>query len=197
MEISETINKKAAIIGIAGAAFYFLSVLLFLVTKLEWALTLWEIMTVVGAIIILIVLTEIAEKNKMKGIYRKFLSIALSGTVIITSIAHFTSIGVIRKLAAQGESVPDYFKIGYFPSVEMTLDYIAWGFFMGFSFFILFLGIRNQPLKTISAACSALCFTGFIGSFFLEYLWYPAPFGYGFGFLIMCIFILRQKQSGD
>lgn len=194
MEISKAINKKTAIVGITGVTLYFLSVLLFLITKLEWALTLWEIMTVAGAIIILIVLNEIADKHNIKGIYRTFLSIALSGTVMITSIAHFTSIGVIRKLAAQGESVPDYFKIGYFPSVEMTLDYIAWGFLMGFSFFILFLGVRDKPLKMISAACSALCFTGFVGSFFLEYLWYPAPLGYGFGFLIMCILMLRQKN---
>lgn len=184
-------------IGIAGVTLYFLSVLLFLITKLEWALTLWEIMTVAGAIIILTVLTEIAEKNKIKGIYRTLLSIALSGTVTVTSAAHFISIGVVRPLAAQGEPIPDYFKIGYFPSMEMTLDYIAWGFFMGFSFFILFLGVREKPLKIISAACSALCFTGFIGSFFLEVLWYPAPFGYGFGFLILCIFLLRQKQNRD
>lgn len=133
----------------------------------------------------------------MKGIYRTFMLIALSGTVIITSIAHFTSIGVTRKLVAHGCSIPDYFKIGYFPSVEMTLDYIAWGLFMGFSFLTLFLGVKNKPLKIISITCSTLCFAGFIGSFFREYLWYPAPLGYGFVFLIMCIFILRQKQNGD
>lgn len=184
-------------IGILGVTLYFLSVLFFLITKLEWALTVWEIMTVLGAIIILIVLTEIADKNNMKSIYRTFMLIACSGTVLLTSVAHFTSIGVIRKLVAQGKAIPDYLRIGYFPSVEMTLDYIAWGLFMGFSFFILFLGIRNKPLRMISITCSVLCFTGFIGSFFLEVLWYPAPFGYGFGFLIMCIFILRQKQNRD
>lgn len=197
MKTSKTISKKVAIIGVVGVTLYFLSVLFFLITKLEGALTLWEIMTILGAIIILIVLIEIADKNNIKGIYRTFMLIAHSGTVITTSIAHFTSIGVIRKLVAQGQSIPDYFKIGYFPSVEMTLDYIAWGLFMGFSFLILFLGVRNKPLKIISITCSILCFTGFIGSFFSEYLWYPAPLGYGFGFLIMCIFILHQKQNSD
>lgn len=182
-------------IGIAGVTLYFLSVLFFLITKLEWALTLWEIMTVVGAIVIFIVLTEIADKNNMYSKYRTFMLIACSGTVMITSVAHFTSIGVIRRLAAQGQTIPDYFKIGNFPSVEMTLDYIAWGFFMGFTFLNLFLGVRNKPLRTISIICSVLCFTGFIGSFFLEYRWYPAPLGYGFGFLILCILILCQKQD--
>lgn len=182
-------------IGIVGVTLYFLSVLFFLITKLEWALTLWEIMTIVGAIVILIVLTEIADKNNMKSIYRTFMLIACSGTVLITSVAHFTSIGVIRMLVAQGKTIPDYLRIGYFPSVEMTLDYIAWGFFMGFTFLNLFLGVRNMPVRMISISCSVLCFTGFIGSFFLEYLWYPAPLGYGFGFLILCIIILRQKQD--
>lgn len=195
MEMSKTVSKKVAMIGILGVTLYFLSVLFFLITKLEWALTVWEIMTVLGAIIILIVLTEIADKNNMKSIYRTFMLIACSGTVLLTSVAHFTSIGVIRKLVAQGKAIPDYLRIGYFPSVEMTLDYIAWGFFMGFSFLNLFLGVRNKPLGMISITCSVLCFMGFVGSFFLEYLWYPAPLGYGFGFLILCIFVLCQKQD--
>lgn len=193
MEITRTLNKKVAMIGIVGVTLYFLSVLFFLITKLEWALTLWEIMTIVGAIIILIVLTEIADKNNMKSRYRTFMLIACSGTVMITSVAHFTSIGVVRKLVAQGKSIPDYLRIGYFPSVEMTLDYIAWGFFMGFTFLNLFLGVRDKQLRMISITCSVLCFMGFVGSFFLEYLWYPAPLGYGFGFLILCIFVLRHE----
>lgn len=63
VEISKTISKKAAVIGIVGVTLYFLSILLFLITKLEGALTLWEIMTVLGAILILIVFTEIADKK--------------------------------------------------------------------------------------------------------------------------------------
>lgn len=78
MEMSKTISKKVAMIGIVGVTLYFLSVVFFLITKLEWALTVWEIMTVLGAIIILIVLTEIADKNDMKGIYRTLMLIACS-----------------------------------------------------------------------------------------------------------------------
>lgn len=187
------ISKKVSVIGIIGVIVYFLSVLFFLITRLEWALTLWEIMTIVGAIIILIVLVEIANKNNMKDVYCTFMMTTHSGTIIITSIAHFINIGVIRKLVAQGQLVPDCFKIGCFPSVEMTLDYIAWGFFMGISFLIMFLGVKNKILKAIFITCSVLCFVGFIGSFFLEYLWYFAPLGYGFGFLIICIFTLQHK----
>lgn len=189
--------KKFAIAGFACELVYFFSVTLFLITKNDLALTLWEIMTVIGAIVMLIVLTSISEVYNIKSLYRKFMLISLSGTVFITSIAHFTNIGVIRKLASQGESIPDYFKIGFFPSLEMTLDYIAWGLFMGFAFLSLFLGINNKTLKIFSVSCSILCFTGFIGSFFFEYLWYPAPLGYGIGFLIMCIYIQKNAVNSD
>ena len=189
------INKKVLKSGIIVEILYFITVLLFIITHLEWALTLWEIMTVIGAVIILIVLIEIADKNNVKNIYRSLILIFASGTVFITSIAHFTSIGVIRILESQGQIIPNYFKIGYWPSLEMTLDYTAWGFFMGFTFLFLGLGIKNKILKIISIICSILCFIGFIGTFFKEYLWYAAPLGYGLGFLIICIIILYKKNT--
>lgn len=188
------INAKIIGTGIIVEILYFITVSLFIITHLDWALTLWEIMTVVGAIIILIVLIEIADKTNIKNKYRSLILIFTSGTLFITSIAHFTSIGVIRILESQGQSIPNYFKIGYWPSLEMTLDYTAWGFFMGFAFLFLGLGIKNNILKVISITCSVLCFIGFIGTFFMEYLWYAAPLGYGLGFLIMCIFILYKKN---
>lgn len=150
-------------------------------------------MTVIGAFIMLIVMTVLTEEYRIKPIFRRFMLISLSGTVFLTSIAHFTSIGVIRKLLSQGVSVPDYFKIGFSPSLEMTLDYIAWGLFMGLAFLALYFGINNKTLKIFSISCSILCLIGFVGNFFLESLWYAAPFGYGFVFLIMCIYILKSK----
>lgn len=187
--------KKSAIIGILCELLYFFAVTLFLITKTEWALTLWEVMTVIGAIIILIILTVISDIYNLKPMYRRLMLCSLSGTVFITSIAHFTSIGVVRVLSAKGEIIPDYFKIGFFPSLEMTLDYTAWGLFMGFAFLLLFLGISDKILRIFSISCSMLCFIGFIGSFFFEYLWYPAPLGYGFGFLMMCIYILKKATN--
>lgn len=189
------IDIKIIKTGIITEILYFITVSLFIITKQEWALTLWETMTVVGAIIILVVLIEITDKVNMKNIYRTLILIFTSGTLFITSIAHFTSIGVIRLLESQGQLIPNYFKIGYWPSLEMTLDYTAWGFFMGFTFLFLGLGIKNKILKIISIICSILCFIGFIGTFFKEYLWYAAPLGYGLGFLIICIIILYKKNT--
>ena len=182
-------TKKAAAAGIIGEAVYFLSMTLFLASQAEWALTLWEIMSVAGAVLILVVLAVVTEN--MKSLCRTLMLIAASGTIFITAIAHITSIGAVRRLAAQGEPIPDYFKIGKFPSIEMSLDYTAWGLFMGLAFLCLFLGTKTKRLKVLSMICTLLCFSGFVGSFFSENLWYPAPMGYGFGFLVMCIFWLK------
>ena len=187
--------KKAAIAGIAGEILYFISMALFLVTQAGAALTFWEAMTVAGAVIMLIVLAVIADQYKMQQIYHKLMLIALSGTVFLTSAAHFTSIGVIRKLESQGISVPVYFKIGASPSIEMTIDYAAWGFFMGFAFLALFLGIKEKAIKSCSVICGILCLCGFAGSFISDSFWYAAPLGYGIGFLVMCIFVLRSAKA--
>lgn len=190
-------NRRSSAIGICGTLLYFLFVLIYLITKSNWALTLWEVMTVLGAVIMYILFSQIAKQHNINDLCRTIMLSALSGTVIVTSIAHMTSIGVIRPLEARGQVIPDYFKIGYFPSVEMTLDYIAWGLFMGIAFGVLSLGVKKKPLKIISAVCSILCLAGFIGSFFQDFLWYPAPLGYGFGFLIMCIVMLPNKVQSE
>ncbi len=188
-------TRTAAEIGIAGVSVYFASVALFIATKYEWALTLWEIMTVVGAALELAVLTIFADKLEIRGLYRTFMLISLSGMAIITSVAHITSIGAVRKLAADGVAVPDWLKIGKFPSIEMSMDYTAWGLFMGAAFLFFFLGTKVRSVKIISLIITVLCFTGFIGSFFAESLWYPAPMGYGFGFLILCICFLKKNRG--
>ena len=189
--------RKFAVAGIICELLYFAAVTLFLVTHLDFALTLWELMTVVGAVTMLIVMVAIGEANDIKTVYRRLMTISLSGTTILTAAAHFTSIGVVRPLAAQGEAIPEYFKIGAFPSIEMTVDYTAWGFFMGLAFISLFLGIKNRALRIMSLICGILCFIGFTGSFFFDYLWYPAIMGYGLGFLIMCLYLCAGKKSTE
>ncbi|MBR5089745.1 MAG: hypothetical protein IK093_09975 [Ruminiclostridium sp.] len=189
--------KKAAVAGIVCVTVYFLSVTMFLVTKAGPALTLWELMTVAGAAVMLVSMTLISDAYGIIPVYRRLLLVSLSGTLIITSVAHFTSIGVVRVLADQGEDIPEYFKIGTFPSLEMTLDYTAWGFFMGAAFIIMFMGIKDKGLRIISLVCGLLCLTGFTGSFFNENLWYAAPFGYGFGFTAMCIYVLKKGARAD
>lgn len=187
--------KKAAVAGIVGEILYYISMASFLLTQNEAALTFWEAMTVAGAVIMLIVLAVIADEYRIQQIHHRLMLISLSGTVFLTSLAHFTSIGVIRKLGSQGVSVPDHFKIGASPSIEMTIDYTAWGFFMGAAFIALFLGVRDKTIRIFSAVCGILCLCGFVGSFISDPLWYIAPMGYGIGFLLMCVFVLRSAKA--
>jgi hypothetical protein len=190
--------KRSAIFCIIVEISYFISVTLFLVLKTDWALTLWEAMTVFGAFAMSVTMSVFAEGYQIKAVFRRAMLISLSGTMFLTSAAHITSIGVTRKLAAQGVSVPDHFRIGFYPSYEMTIDYTAWGLFMGCAFLALFLGVGDKMIKRFSLCCGILCFAGFVGSFFYESLWYPAPMGYGFGFLIMCIAVLiKNKGTGE
>ncbi|SDB13135.1 hypothetical protein SAMN02910317_00619 [Ruminococcaceae bacterium FB2012] len=191
----KNVIKPIALSGIAAEIVYFLSVTLFLVTKADAALTFWELMTVIGAAAILAVLVVVTDRLGMKRIYRTFMLISLSATMIITSIAHITSIGVVRPLVAEGKDIPDFVRIGFFPSIEMTLDYTAWGLFMGLAFLSLYLGISGRSVRILSLICAALCFAGFVGSFFSESLWYLAPAGYGIGFLIMCVMFMRMKPG--
>lgn len=181
--------------GIITDVLYFAAVSMFIATKTDISLTVWELMTVVGAFVMLMALSCFADGYNIGHEHRTYMLISLSGTLFLTSTAHFTSIGVVRRLISQGADIPDYFRIGMFPSLEMTVDYTAWGLFMGCAFLAISLGIVEARLKVISMICAILCFTGFIGSFFLEALWYPAPLGYGAGFLVMCIYILVSKKQ--
>ena len=190
-------HRKYAWLGIICDGLYFISVTLFLMTQTDWALTLWETMTVAGAFVMMLVLTAFAEACQIRTQCRRLMQASLSGTLFLTSAAHITSIGVIRKLISQGVSIPDYFRIGFYPSIEMSIDYTAWGLFMGCAFLFFCLGIRDNVFRIISLVCCILCLTGFIGSFISESLWYPAPLGYGVGFLILCIYALKRKQFSD
>ncbi|MBR4223695.1 MAG: hypothetical protein IKR73_02685 [Oscillospiraceae bacterium] len=187
--------KRAASAGIICEIVYFLSVTAFIVLHTEWALTLWEIMTVAGAAVMLGVMDAIADIYGITGTLRRYMDISLSGTLFLTAAAHFTSIGVTRPLVSQGIAIPDFVKIGTHPGYEMTIDYTAWGLFMGCAFLFLCMGVKDRRLKILSGICSVLCLCGFIGSFFAEGLWYAAPMGYGIGFLIMCIFELRSSGA--
>ena len=57
--------KRAAISGIIGEIAYFISMMLFLITHTNFALTLWESMTVIGSIVMLIAFLVIADEFKI------------------------------------------------------------------------------------------------------------------------------------
>lgn len=110
-------EKKIPHIGIVTCILYFIAVTVFLVTKTGTALTIWEIFTIIGAPVILFVLIELANLMNIAPTYRNTMLVFMSCTCSLT--------GLTRKLIADGINVPNYFRIGYWPSIEMAADYLA------------------------------------------------------------------------
>ena len=194
-------EKKVPYIGISTCILYFIAVILFLVTQTEMALTIWEILTMIGAPIILFVLIELANIMNIASLYRNAMLSFMSCTCSLTALAHIVNITVTRKLIAEGINVPNYFRIGYWPSIEMAVDYLAWGFFMGLAFLSVGVAInhdnkQNFKMKILVLVCGILCLSGFMGTIFInENLWYLAPLGYGVGVILICVRMIKIKSK--
>lgn len=194
-------TKKISIIGIAACILYFLSVGLFLITKTEIALTAWELMTIISAQIVLFVLLELSSLVSITAVYKNAMLVFMACTCALTSVAHIVNITVTRTLISEGVDVPTYFQIGFWPSVEMAIDYLAWGFFTGLAFLCIGIAIKSKEktkriLKTTLLICGIFCLIGFFGTIFVnENIWYAAPMGYGFGTMVICIQMLNFKSS--
>lgn len=115
-------TKKIFAIGIITCILYFVSVGLFLITKTEIALTIWELMTILSAPVVLFILLEISILVAIKPIYKKAILAFMSCTCSLTGVAHIVNITVTRALISDGIDVPKFFQIGYWPSVEMAID---------------------------------------------------------------------------
>ena len=193
-------TKKASLAGMITCIIYFLSMGLFLVTKTETSLTIWELMTVISGPVVLIVLIALAETVATPPNYQKAMIAFMSCACALTGAAHIINITVTRALIREGINVPSYLQIGCWPSVEMAADYLAWGFFTGLAFLCVSLPFNStdrakQRIKLISLLCSVLCITGFFGGAFInENLWYIAPMGYGIGLLILCVLMFRDSE---
>ena len=192
-------SKRIHLIGITAVILYFLSVGSFLISHADIALTIWELMTVISGPIVLLVLLELSHSLSCSDLNRRAMQVFMGCTCVLTGTAHIVNIAVTRRLIKEGVEVPLYFQIGQWPSVEMAVDYLAWGFFMGLAFICLGLPVAStdktkRSLKVISLINGILCLIGFIGAMFInENIWYLAPMGYGFGLLIICIVRIRKE----
>lgn len=182
--------KRFSLVGIFTGLLYFVSVAIFLITKTETALTCWELLTVISAPVVMMVLLKLQEVLGSSSFYKNMATACLACTCALTTVAHVVNITVTRPLIYQGVNVPTYFQIGYWPSVEMAVDYVAWGFFCGLAFLCVALGIKNslhKRVKITSLICGLLCLLGFFGTLFIhENCWYIAIWGYGIGFIVLC-----------
>ena len=189
-------TKQIYILTIADAVLYFFSVLLFLITKTELALTIWEMLTIVSGPILLFAMLHLSHELNPSVINRYGVLSFMTCVCLLTAVAHIVNISVTRRLIAEGVDVPTYFQIGQWPSVEMAVDYLAWGFFMGLAYFCLGGSIvkrerKKNRIRIASVICGSMCLVGFFGALFInENLWYIAPMAYGPGIIVICVLAL-------
>lgn len=194
-------TKKISVIGVFTCILYFISVGLSLITKEEAALTIWELMTFLSAPVELLVLLDLSNLVNATAIYKNAMLVFMACACALTSVAHIVNITVTRRLISEGINVPEYFRIGFWPSVEMAIDYLAWGFFVGLAFLCIGFATNSKDkqkliIKVTVLVCGMLCLSGFFGAIFInENLWYVAPMGYGLGSMIICIQMMRLKLA--
>lgn len=193
---------KIPLTGIIVVILYFLSMGAFLASQTDVALTVWEMMTVISGPIVLLVLLETSHRLSTPDIYRRMMVAFMACVCALTGAAHIVNISVTRRLMQEGVAIPLYFQIGQWPSVEMAVDYLAWGLFMGLAFLCLGIPVvvskdkAKRRIRIVTLINGVLCFIGFIGAIFInENIWYVAPMGYGFGLLILCI--LNSKAAEE
>ena len=193
-------ENKIPMIGITTCILYFITVGLFLITKTEFSLTMWELFTLIGAPVILFVLLELSNLLEISTICKNAMLAFMSCACSLTGLAHIVNITVTRRLIGEGMNVPNFLRIGYWPSVEMAVDYLAWGFFVGLAFCCVGFSIHSKDkqkslIKRSIIVCGILCLIGFLGSIFInENIWYAAPMGYGFGTIVICLQMMKMKK---
>lgn len=106
-------TKKISVIGVFTCILYFISVGLFLITKEEAALTIWELMTFLSAPVELLVLLELSNLVNATAIYKNAMLVFMACACALTSVAHIVNITVTRRLISEGINVPGYFRIGF------------------------------------------------------------------------------------
>ena len=195
-------KNKIALLGIVDVCIYTVTVLLYLIVKSEPLLTIWEVVTFLSAPVMLLILLDILKNyGQVNPIYQILAVVFMTCNIALTSLAHFVNITVTRNLIAEGINIPTYLQIGYWPSVEMAIDYLAWGFFMGLAFLMTAFALLREGgvlkrLKITLLVCGILCLTGFFGAVVInENLWYLAPMGYGAGTIVLCIETLLDSKN--
>ncbi|WP_326513442.1 hypothetical protein [Clostridium intestinale] len=196
-------RKSIAYAGISLCSVFILVTFMLIVTSSKIWLTAFEIITMIsGIFMLLLILFLPSSENEVTKPYRIVSVVFVTGNMILTNVTHFVNLAVTEKLIRSGMNIPDYFQIGKWPSIEMAIDYLAWGMFMGLAFLASFMFIPKEKgykkLKYTLLICGILCVSGFLGAMINENLWYLAPMGYGVGTIVICIELLViEKISKD
>lgn len=192
-----------AYMGILVSVLYMIVVVAFIATSSPIFLTGMEIVTILSAPVFLLVIESmLIDGSKDKMFLRQSALIFMSCCMILTVGAHFVNLMVTRPLINKGIDVPKFLQIGQWPSAEMAIDYLAWGFFIGLAFVCTSLAISNEhnmkKLKVTALVCGCLCLIGLMGPVLgIESLWFIAVIGYALGTPIMCVELIFLHKKLD
>lgn len=143
-------RKSIAYTGISLCSAFILVTFMLIVTSSKIWLTAFEVITMIsGVFMVLLILFLPSSENGVTKPYRIVSIVFVTGNMILTNVTHFVNLAVTEKLIRSGMNIPDYFQIGKWPSIEMAIDYLAWGMFMGLAFLASFMFIpRRKVIKT-------------------------------------------------
>ncbi|WOO37421.1 hypothetical protein R2R35_02695 [Anaerocolumna sp. AGMB13020] len=189
-------RKNVAILGIIICSIYFIVTFGLIITSSPILLTAMELITMVsGLLMIMLVLVIPFTKTEKMVNYKIIATVFSAACMILTNGTHMVNLTVTEQLLKMGIDVPYYLQIGKWPSVEMAIDYLAWGLFMGLAFLFSFLGIEKEKIhkqiKITLCVNGFLCLVGFFGAILInQNIWYIAPMGYGLGTMLLCFELL-------
>lgn len=139
----------------------------FLLFKLDAFLLGMEIFTILAApMILVLIISLVADSASDRAVWKHAAISFASCTMVLTVVAHFINLTVTEALISDGIAVPGYLRIGTWPSVEMAIDYLAWGFFLGLAFWATAMALSGDEKKGIKASfmvCGSLCLIGMLG----------------------------------
>lgn len=182
-------RKMISNVGITICNIYFIATIVLALTASEIALLCLEISTMVAGVYMVMLFISLPYSTDNKyTIRRKMAVICAAACMTLTNVIHWVNISVTRPLINAGIHVPDHFRIGAWPSVEMAIDYVAWGLFMSLAFLFAANAILSDTgIRRLLVICGCLCMIGFFGVLANENLWYIAPIGYGPGTVVLCV----------
>lgn len=157
-----------------------------------------ELSTIVSTLPFLLLFETMPIGSAQEHVLAKKISIiCMASCMVLTSVVHTVQLTITQPFVASGNSLSTYFQVGFWPSVPMAIDYLAWGFFMGTTFLCSAYAVDKvlKLLKTTLLICGLLCYMGLLGVIFInENCWYLAPMGYGIGIVIVCIELLQLNK---
>lgn len=198
-------NKKAKVTvaysGIILCTLYLIVAAAFIATKTKMFLSGMEVMTIISATFIPFLMVAIVTDTLSENSWWRHLTYTFTSCCLLLTIsAHFINLTVTNALIHNGISVPTYFQIGQWPSVEMAADYLAWGLFLGLAFISAAIATSNiaklRKMQITILVCGILCLIGFVGPILNnQNIWFIAVAGYTLGIILISIELLHLNYQ--